>query len=214
MQPYFLLLHLHFLFLPFRIPTMAAPGSETAEDFKASPDKILPKHQWCQGPEHNVSPTPQGSDCLGSRPAVTWCSCVSSGQAAGKRAVSESPTRHLSPLRSCIPDQMLTPGRCQSYVAGLSVLHCLPYWSWPWSANLVSYVTLDLPHHYILACWSLGYWLILVTIMDLLYSSCLATIWLPTLLVRSLPCLLCYHTQLPACLSLPSNPLCAPWQVG
>lgn len=90
----------------------------------------------------------------------------------------------------------------------------LPHRSWLSTADLISWCYLEPTHHYRLVWQSLGSWLSLVNIMDLLYASCLATIGILTLLARPLPCLLCCHTQLPACPSLSSNPLCAPWQVG
>lgn len=64
--------------------------------------------------------------------------------AAGKTAVRESTggslTGHLSSHQSCIPAHSLALGPCQSYSAGLSTPGHLPCWSWPWIANLISWI--------------------------------------------------------------------------
>lgn len=81
----------------------------------------------------------------------------------------------------------------------------LPTLTLPWWFKFWCY--LGPTHHYRALWWPPGFWLTLVNIANLLYP-CLAT---PP--ARSLPCLLCCHAQLPACLFLSSNPLGAPWQV-
>lgn len=214
MQTYFLLLPLHFLFSPFTIHTTAIPGSGTAEGFmwfKASPDKILPKHERCQGAEHSLSPSPRGSGGLGSRPAVTQRSCVNSEQAAGEGAPGESTggglAGHPSPLQGCIPaqtDPWPLSELCRFVCAQPFALLTQTL---PWRPKFWCY--LGVTHHHRVFWWLPGSWLTLTSIMDL--------VWLP---YDSPPH---WQDHCPACLAvtlsfqpaffLPSNPLCAPWQV-
>lgn len=118
-----------------------------------------------------ASPSPRGSGGLGSRPAVTQCSCVNSEQAAGEAALGESTggglTGNPSPLQGCIPAQTL--------VRALQVcLHpATPTLTLPWWLKFWYY--LGPTHHYRVLWWSPGSWLTLANIMNLLYP-CLAAI--------------------------------------
>lgn len=197
-------------FRPLRFTPWLSQGSGTAEGFtwfKASPDKILPKHERCQGAEQSL-PQPPGSGGLGSKPAVTQCSCVNSEQPAGEAALGESTagglTGHPSPLLHSSSDPWPLSELCRFVCTWL-------YQPWLCPHDLDSGVTSDLlittevsGGHQALG-WS---WL-----------TCTGStlVWLP---YDSPPhwqdhCPACFVVMLsfqPA-FFLPSNPLCAPWQV-
>lgn len=117
-QTYLLLLHLHFLFSPFRTDTTVIPGSGTAAGFmwfEASPDKALPKQSGARAlSEQSLSPSP-GVRSLGSGPAGPQCSCVNPEQAAGEQpwqtALQEASLDTLPHLRAAFQLRSLALGR-------------------------------------------------------------------------------------------------------